>query len=132
MNEYLFVYGTLRKNYDLKLKNRVAKDLQYIGKGKVGARLYDLGRYPGAVKDKYSEVIGDVFLLSDSEKVLNFLDDYEGDGYERKNEKIRLRSGKFITAWMYWYRGVVKEEQRIFYKDYLNYLKRKYTLRKQE
>lgn len=132
MNEYLFVYGTLRKNYDLKLKNRVAKDLQYIGKGKVGARLYDLGRYPGAVKDKYSEVIGDVFLLSDSEKVLNFLDDYEGDGYERKNEKIRLRSGKFITAWMYWYRGVVKEEHRIFYKDYLNYLKRKYTLRKQE
>lgn len=132
MNEYLFVYGTLRKNYDLKLKNRVAKDLQYIGKGKVGARLYDLGRYPGAVKDKYSEVIGDVFLLSDSEKVLNFLDDYEGDGYERKNEKIKLRSGKFMTAWMYWYRGVVKEEQRIFYKDYLNYLKRKYTLRKQE
>jgi gamma-glutamylcyclotransferase (GGCT)/AIG2-like uncharacterized protein YtfP len=128
VNEYLFVYGTLRKEYDLKLKNRVAKELKYVGKAKVEARLYDLGTYPGAIKDKKSEVIGDVFLLSDSEKVLKFLDDYEGDEYERKKEKIKLRSGKLITAWLYWYKGLIKEERRIFYKDYLNYLKRKHTL----
>ena len=50
MAEYLFVYGTLRKNYDLKLKDRVRHQLQYVGKAKVGAVLYDLGRYPGAIK----------------------------------------------------------------------------------
>lgn len=127
MNNYLFVYGTLRNNYDLKLKNQVAKELKYIGQAKVGARLYDLGRYPGAIKDKTSEIIGDLFLLSDSEKVLKFLDEYEGSGYERKKERVKLRSGKTITAWIYWYKGVVKEERRIFYKDYLNYLKHKRT-----
>jgi gamma-glutamylcyclotransferase (GGCT)/AIG2-like uncharacterized protein YtfP len=125
--EYLFVYGTLKKDYDLKLKNRIVKDLEYIGKAKVGARLYDLGKYPGAVKDKSSEVIGDVFLLSNTEKVLKFLDDYEGEEYERAKEKIILRSGKVINAWIYWYKDQPKEERRIFYKNYLNYLKRKHV-----
>ena len=37
MKEYLFVYGTLRKDYDLKLKNKIRDDLQYVGQGKVGA-----------------------------------------------------------------------------------------------
>ena len=126
--EYLFVYGTLRNNYNLKLKDRIAKELEYVNKAKAEARLYDLGRYPGAVKDKSSEVIGDVFLLLDSNKALNYLDEYEGSEYERKKEKVRLRSGKLITAWMYWYKGPVKEERRIFYKDYLNYLKYKKPL----
>ena len=130
--EYLFVYGTLRNNYDLKLKNRVAKYLEYVGKAKIGARMYDLGKYPGAIKDKTSEVIGDVFLILDVEKVLKYLDEYEGNEYERKKEKVKLRSKKIIIAWMYWYKGVVKEERRIFYKDYLNYLKKKSTLRKRE
>ena len=123
--EYLFVYGTLRKNYDLKLKNRVAQDMTYIGKAKVQARMYDLGRYPGAVKDRNSEVVGDVFLLSNTEKVLSYLDEYEGEEYERKQEKVKLRSGKWVNAWMYWYKEQPVEEQRIFYKDYLNYLKNK-------
>jgi gamma-glutamylcyclotransferase (GGCT)/AIG2-like uncharacterized protein YtfP len=50
--EYLSVYGTLRNGYDLKLRDRVAKDLEYIGKVKVEASLYDLGKYPGAIKKK--------------------------------------------------------------------------------
>ncbi len=50
MKDYLFVYGTLRKDYNLKLRNRVKDELQYVGRAKVGASLYDLGRYPGAVK----------------------------------------------------------------------------------
>ena len=127
MSNYLFVYGTLRNDYDLKLKNRIAKELKYVGKAKIGARLYDLGRYPGAVKDKSSELIGDLFLLADSEKILKFLDDYEGEEYERKEEKVKLKSGESITTWMYWYKGEIKEEGRIFYKDYLNYLKHKRT-----
>ncbi len=71
--EYLSVYGTLRNGYDLKLRDRVAKDLEYIGKAKVEASLYDLGKYPGAIKEKEnSEVIGDVFLISNLDRVLNF------------------------------------------------------------
>jgi len=136
MPDYLFVYGTLRKDYDLKLKNRVKDDLQYVGKAKVGASLYDLGRYPGAVKSsKGQEVIGDVFLLNEPVRVLKILDKYEGISekgtkaaeFVRKKGRVRLRSGKNINAWIYWYNFDPKDKVLIRYKNYLNYLKNKST-----
>jgi gamma-glutamylcyclotransferase (GGCT)/AIG2-like uncharacterized protein YtfP len=134
MAEYLFVYGTLRKNYDLKLKDRVKDKLQYVGQAKIGAALYDLGRYPGAVKsDKGQEVIGDVFLLRDPDKVLRILDKYEGipEGGEkntefvRKKGRVQLRSGQQVNAWIYWYNADPTDKIKIKHKNYLNYLKNK-------
>jgi gamma-glutamylcyclotransferase (GGCT)/AIG2-like uncharacterized protein YtfP len=133
MKEYLFVYGTLRKDYDLKLKNKVRDDLQYVGQGKVGASMYDIGRYPGAVRSSAGdEVIGDVFWVTDPERVLKILDKYEGiasDGrpseFVRKRGKVRLRSGKQVMAWVYWYNFDPSRKVRIKHKDYLNYLKNK-------
>ena len=134
MPDYLFVYGTLRKSYDLKLKDRVRDQLKYVGQAKVGAALYDLGRYPGAVRStKGSEVIGDVFLVNDPERVLRVLDKYEGieasrpDAAEfiRKKGRVRLRSGQFVNAWIYWYNFDLKKRTPIRYKNYLNYLKNK-------
>jgi gamma-glutamylcyclotransferase (GGCT)/AIG2-like uncharacterized protein YtfP len=125
--DYLFVYGTLRNDYDLKLKNRVSKDMEYIGKAKVEASLYDLGKYPGAIKEKNktNEVIGDVFLINDSDKIFKILDKYEGEEFRRKKDQVRLRSGKLLNAWIYWYNLKPDEERKIKYKDYLNYLKKK-------
>jgi len=134
MPDYLFVYGTLRRDYDLKLKNRVSDNLRYVGQAKVGAALYDLGRYPGAVRSrKGEEVIGDVFLLSDADRVLRILDKYEGipEGrpdqgeFVRKKGRVKLRSGEELNAWIYWYNLDPKERQPIKYKNYLNYLKNK-------
>jgi gamma-glutamylcyclotransferase (GGCT)/AIG2-like uncharacterized protein YtfP len=134
MPDYLFVYGTLRKNYDLKLKDQVKDKLQYVGQAKIGAVLYDLGRYPGAVKSKGErEVVGDVFLLNDPVRVLRILDKYEGipekaastAEFVRKKGRVRLRSGRQVIAWIYWYNRDPKERKPIRYKDYLNYLKNK-------
>lgn len=133
MNEYLFVYGTLRKDYDLKLKNKVADDLKYVGQGKVGASLYDIGRYPGAVRSSGGdEVIGDVFLVIDPVRVLRVLDKYEGirsDGvpseFMRKRSRVRLRSGKEVTAWVYWYNFDLSKKVKIKYKNYLTYISKK-------
>jgi gamma-glutamylcyclotransferase (GGCT)/AIG2-like uncharacterized protein YtfP len=134
MPDYLFVYGTLRKSYDLKLKDRVRDQLKYVGQAKVGATLYDLGRYPGAVRStKGSEVIGDVFLVNDPERVLRVLDKYEGiepgrpDAAEfiRKKSRVRLRSGQSVNAWIYWYNFDPQKRTPIRYKNYLNYLKNK-------
>jgi gamma-glutamylcyclotransferase (GGCT)/AIG2-like uncharacterized protein YtfP len=136
MKDYLFVYGTLRKDYDLKLKNRVQDDLEYVGKAKVGASLYDLGRYPGAVRSNTGqEVIGDVFLLNDPDKVLRVLDKYEGyredetsnSEFVRKRNRVKLNSGKNINAWVYWYNFDPQNKTKIRQKDYLNYLKNKST-----
>ncbi len=134
--EYLFVYGTLRKNYDLKLKNRISEDLQYIGKAKVLGSLYDIGNYPGAVKEKEkSEIVGDVFLINNPEKVFRLLDKYEGysedkkdnSEFVRKRNKVTLSSGKSVNAWIYWYNFNLIGKSRIRYKNYFNYLRNKKT-----
>lgn len=133
MKEYLFVYGTLRKDYDLKLKNKVSGDLHYVGQGKVGASMYDIGRYPGAVRSSSGdEVVGDVFLITDSGRVLGILDKYEGvatDGrpseFVRKRSRVRLRSGRQVTAWVYWYNFDPSKKVKIKYKNYLTYREKK-------
>lgn len=122
--DYLFVYGTLRNKYDLKLKGQVTKDLQYVGKAKVGGSLYDLGKYPGAIRENNkNEVIGDVFLIDNPGRTFKILDKYEGEKFTRNKNRIRLRSGKSIDAWVYWYNQKPLEKQKINYKDYFNYLK---------
>ena len=134
--DYLFVYGTLRKDYDLKLKDRIINDIEFIGKAKVGGSLYDLGKYPGAVKEKEkSEIVGDVFLINNSDKVFKVLDKYEGytkgkeedSEFVRKRNKVILSSGKSINAWVYWYNYDPIGKSKIKYKDYFNYLKNKKT-----
>jgi gamma-glutamylcyclotransferase (GGCT)/AIG2-like uncharacterized protein YtfP len=134
MKEYLFVYGTLRKGYDLKLKNKVQADLQYVGQGKVAASMYDIGKYPGAIQSKSGEeIIGDVFLLNDAPKVLRILDKYEGisegsggqDEFIRIKKRIKLRSGKQLNAWIYWYNKSIEDKLKIKHKDYLNYIKKR-------
>ena len=134
MPEYLFVYGTLRKGYDLKLKDKVSDHLQYVGQAKVGASMYNIGRYPGAVRSsKGDEIIGDVFLLDNPSRVLKILDKYEGipEGKERDAEFIRkknrvwLRSGKYVDAWVYWYNFTTEKKLKIKYKNYLTYISRK-------
>ncbi len=122
--DYLFVYGTLRNDYNLKLKNQVAKDFEYIGRAKVEASLYDLGKYPGAIKENNkNEVVGDVFLIENPDRTFKILDRYEGNKFTRNKSRIRLRSGKSIDAWVYWYNQKPMEKQKINYKDYFNYLK---------
>ena len=127
--DYLFAYGTLRKNYNLKLKDKVADELTYIGQAKVAATLFDIGKYPGAIREtnNKNEIIGDVFVLNDAIKVFKILDEYEGNEFLRKKSVVKLRSGKSINAWIYWYNQSPSGKQRIPYKDYLNYLRNKKT-----
>jgi gamma-glutamylcyclotransferase (GGCT)/AIG2-like uncharacterized protein YtfP len=135
MAEHLFVYGTLRQGYDLRLMNKVRHLIRYIGQGKVNADLYDLGRYPGAVRRREAtEVIGDVFELINPESVLRTLDRYEGIGpgkaateFVRRRSRVKLRSGQTVTAWVYWYNLEPAGKIRIKHKNYLNYLKHKRT-----
>ena len=124
----------MRRDYDLKLKNRLSHLLEYAGQGKVSASLYDLGRYPGAIRDrKGAEVIGDLFLLTDPERVLKVLDKYEGLSgpddkkaeFVRQKTSVRMRSGGQKKAWIYWYNSDPANKVRIKQKNYLNYLKNK-------
>ncbi len=126
MTDYLFVYGTLRKRYDLKLKEKVKDGWKYVGQARIGAALYDIGKYPGAVKDRSGkEVIGDVFQVHDPAGVFRVLDKYEGKEFIRKKGKVRLRKGGELNAWIYWYEPDPAGKRLIRHKDYFNYLKNK-------
>lgn len=126
MTDYLFVYGTLRRRYDLKLKDKVKAGWKYVGQAKVAAALYDIGKYPGAVKDRSGrEVVGDVFQVHHPEQVFRVLDAYEGKEFVRKKGKVRMRKGGEMNAWIYWYEPNPMGKRLIGQKDYLNYLKHK-------
>jgi gamma-glutamylcyclotransferase (GGCT)/AIG2-like uncharacterized protein YtfP len=121
---FLFVYGTLRKDFGLELAERITNNLHFVAHGKVSGVLYDLGAYPGAVPASRGEKItGDVYRIKDAENVFAVLDAYEGPGYRRQKAEVTMASNEHAEVWMYWYTGAVNERQRITGTDYLDYLK---------
>jgi gamma-glutamylcyclotransferase (GGCT)/AIG2-like uncharacterized protein YtfP len=132
--QYLFAYGTLRRNHYPAFLERMDLDLQFVGQGGIKGFLYDLGDYPGAVKNKSGKTIrGDVFLLNDPESALSILDQYEGCSavgggqpeFFRKRNRVSLRSGNTVLAWVYWLTKNPAGKIRIKGPDYLAYQRNK-------
>jgi len=133
-NDYLFVYGTLRKGYDSPVKDQVAACLKWIGQAKVKAVLYDMGTFPGAIKSSgMNEVLGDVYQVNDPKNIFKLLDRYEGcvEGDPEKSDYIRVKTnvqmnnGKKLSVWIYWCNLDLEGKPVIKNKDYLRYLKKK-------
>jgi len=125
---YLFVYGTLRSNFDIYAKQHISGCMELVGTAEVRGRMYDMGDYPAAVPvtgEEESTIRGEVFLLRDPDKVFAALDSYEGDAYGRSEVDVMLPDGRQEKAWIYWYRNSVEGKELIQYKDYVEYLKNK-------
>jgi gamma-glutamylcyclotransferase (GGCT)/AIG2-like uncharacterized protein YtfP len=134
--QFLFAYGTLRKDYPRRGMERLEVKMEFIGRARTGGRMVDLGKYPGAIPDQQGrEIIGDLFFLAEAKGTLELLDLYEAidpnfpedSEFVRKQSKVRLDSGTVIDAWIYWYHGEPGKGKAIRHKDYLNYLKNKRT-----
>lgn len=125
---YLFVYGTLMSGAGTALgtaqRLRLARESDSLGPASLEhARLYDLGRYPGAVAgDGEDDIVhGEAVLLSMPQSTLKWLDAYEdiapGNGdaneYERTICAVRLAGGEAIDAWVYLLRAVPARAKRI-------------------
>ncbi len=125
---YLFVYGTLMSGAQTALgraqRVRLARESDSLGPASIAhARLYDLGRYPGAIAGGGEDdlVQGEAVLLSTPEPTLAWLDAYEGiapgkhdaNEYERTLREVRLAGGEAIDAWVYLLRAVPVRTQRI-------------------
>jgi gamma-glutamylcyclotransferase (GGCT)/AIG2-like uncharacterized protein YtfP len=96
---HLFVYGTLKRG---QRNHRLLADQRFVGPAvsAPGFRLYDLGPYPGLVRDPAGgPVRGELFAVS--ECGLDELDDFEGvpDLFDR--QQLLLADGS--TAWAYLY-----------------------------
>ncbi len=118
MPDFLFVYGTLKRRSRHPMARRLADSAQHVGAGRIAGRLYNLGRFPGLKEARSPDdwVAGDVYDLGpDTDATLAEMDRYENaespppTPYERLRETVMLDSGGTLSAWVYWYRGEVRE-----------------------
>ena len=111
----LFVYGTLMPGTGHPMAARLAAESRVLGPGSVAGRLYDFGAWPGALPCEAAadRVHGILLRLIDPERSLPWLDAYEGASetdpepraFERVIVPVRLRSGRQVDGWIYYYRG---------------------------
>ena len=106
----IFIYGTLKKYAQFSNLIRAGK-IKRIGKGRIQAKLYDFGEYPGAVGGKGSYVYGEVYEIADIDRVLSLLDEYEefnstkpaSSLFIRKTSKVLMEDGEETFAFTYFY-----------------------------
>src|SRR5437899_2650026 len=108
--EKLFVYGTLRRGF--KLHSELAKlKARYLGKGRIGGNLFNLGEYPGVVPASSARkgVEGELYELSNAKEHLPVLDRIEEFDPERPSKSlfvrrratVRMNDGSRVRAWVY-------------------------------
>jgi gamma-glutamylcyclotransferase (GGCT)/AIG2-like uncharacterized protein YtfP len=113
MKEYLFIYGTLLPEYAPSETLDSIAHLNCVGKASVKGRLYDLGKYPGAILDPSSrmKVIGRVYEIPENKGVLRALDSYEeynpddldNSLFIREQTTATLVGGRRVRCWIYVY-----------------------------
>jgi gamma-glutamylcyclotransferase (GGCT)/AIG2-like uncharacterized protein YtfP len=111
VNPHLFVYGTLL-NSDNSYGAYLQQHCILLQSGKFRGRLYNAGEYPGAVIDSDADqyVHGSIYLMDEPDKILEFIDDYEGFGDDQEQPNLFLRVLSIIETtdgsmecWVYVY-----------------------------
>jgi gamma-glutamylcyclotransferase (GGCT)/AIG2-like uncharacterized protein YtfP len=110
-HDYLFVYGTLRRDINSEMYHFLARYGKFVGDATFQGKLYMVDYYPGLVpSDNPQDVVyGEVYNLSCSDTVLSRLDDYEECGpkfskptkYVRHKQDVKLKTGEVMSAWVY-------------------------------
>ncbi len=129
-DDYLFVYGTLRKEKGNALHRIIAEHSVYCGGAVMQGKLFEIGGYPGAVEsdNPNDKVLGELYRLLDSDTVLRQLDEYEECSdhfvlpheYLRKKINVEVSGGKHILAWVYIYNHDIADREIITSGDYLH------------
>jgi gamma-glutamylcyclotransferase (GGCT)/AIG2-like uncharacterized protein YtfP len=124
-NEYVFVYGTLRRGERADLAKQAHNfSVSYCGQDKINGKLYHLGSYPGLkLLPHYIEfnptqpiVIGERFRIRDA-SIGAILDAYEGYDSEHPEQglynRVVVEAESGEQVWVYVYNPMVIEDQRI-------------------
>lgn len=128
--EYLFVYGTLRKDANTAMHRLLAQYADCIGTASYQGRLYKVAHYPGVVpsENPAHQTKGEVYTLREPELILPKLDEYEecGPGFAEPTEYIREKrevvqsNGQTLMAWIYIYQRPTENLPEITSGDFLN------------
>lgn len=109
---YLFVYGTLMRDFDNPFAARLRAQATFIAEGFFLGKLYRVSWYPGAVyePESISKVYGEIYQLADFHTLIHELDDYEDvkeqeseSLYVRRQVPVRAESGAVLVCWTYLY-----------------------------
>jgi pyruvate carboxylase len=128
VEEYLFVYGTLRRDCGNDLHRLIARNSDYVGMATYQGQMFQVADYPGIIpsdNDK-DQVVGELYLLSNTIKLLNVLDEYEEFDPESSEKSLFIREhvtvklkDKEITSYAYLYNKAIDQKTRIASGDYL-------------
>jgi gamma-glutamylcyclotransferase (GGCT)/AIG2-like uncharacterized protein YtfP len=97
VHDFLFVYGTLRSEFDNPYAQRLRSEARLVGRATVAGSIFLVAEYPGYRPHPPGKVHGELYRLLTPEATLNALDDYEGAEYRRV--AIRVSTGE--SAWIY-------------------------------
>jgi gamma-glutamylcyclotransferase (GGCT)/AIG2-like uncharacterized protein YtfP len=129
--DLVFFYGTFMAGFDRRRRAGIDDKLTYVGRGAIGAALFDLGLYPAAVPAPEGLVWGEVYSMTDPDTVLAALDEIEGyrpddpdsSLYLRQETEVRLPGGSLATASAYFYNAPLGRAPRIASGDYLEHVR---------
>lgn len=129
--ERVFFYGTLMAGFDRRRRAGMDSQLTFLGRGSIGASLFDLGLYPAAIPSPDGRVWGELYEMADAAAVLPVLDDIEGyrpddpdrSLYVRSEVTVTLTDGVQHPAWVYFYNAPLGRADRIASGDYLQHVK---------
>jgi gamma-glutamylcyclotransferase (GGCT)/AIG2-like uncharacterized protein YtfP len=129
VRDLVFFYGTLMAGFDRRRRAGIDDKLTYIGRGSIQGSLFDLGLYPAAVPAVEGHVWGEVYAMTESERVLAALDEIEGyrhddpdkSLYRRQQAEVALPDGSHALAWVYFYNAPLGRAPRIASGDYIEH-----------
>jgi gamma-glutamylcyclotransferase (GGCT)/AIG2-like uncharacterized protein YtfP len=101
-DDLLFVYGTLMRGFSL--HPLLEGQAEYLGEAETPGLLFDLGRYPAALKSATGKIRGEIYRLLDP-AFWRVLDSAEGSQYHREEAGMEQAPGGSLRACMYWYVG---------------------------
>jgi gamma-glutamylcyclotransferase (GGCT)/AIG2-like uncharacterized protein YtfP len=110
VSDALFVYGSLRSEFDNSYARGLRERGELIGRSTMPGSIFRIGKYPGYRREPEGIVHGELWRLRDAAATLAELDDYEGPEYSR----IEVEG-----AWIYLFTGAVDADARIQSGDFL-------------
>lgn len=133
MLQHLFVYGTLRRAQDGSPHPFLRSQTRYMGQATMQGKLFHVASYPGAIiatAAKDQRVLGELYRLLRPAETLKNLDEYEECSerfpepreYQRTQQRVFLKSGESVQAWVYLYRHPTTTLRRIDNGDYFAFL----------
>jgi len=126
MLNLLFVYGTLRSEFDNRYARLLRSQAELVRKASVTGSIYRVDgfpNFPAFRPDPAGEVRGELYRLADPETTLKTLDEYEGSEFERvvvrgAQAQVRCAANSEEGAWIYQYGTQPPEHSRIVSGDF--------------